>query len=188
LRIEADRADAANANFYFAICALTPPTGASAFVHVPRTANMLREREMHIATLEGRNKQLGGRLVKVQAELEISNTWSAQLDADLSQTRQRVVEVQDELAAQQRAAQQSIDNLQRRFTHDIGEANKHLDEAHQTIEERTKWALDQEAWARSLEAELATIRRSIWYRLGRKFGLRLGSKPGEEAGGPPPQS
>ena len=171
LRIEADAADSADpadANFYFAICALSPQMGASAFVHVPRTANMLRERELHIATLEARNKQLGERLVTVQEELETSNKWSAQLDADLNQSRRRVVEVQDELAAQQHAAQKALDDLQQRFNHDIAEANRLIEEANRTIVERSEWAL-------GLNAQLEAIRESRWHKLGRKLGVRPGS-------------
>ena len=43
---------ARESHFFVAVCALRPQTGAPTFVYVPRVANVLRERERHIAMLE----------------------------------------------------------------------------------------------------------------------------------------
>ena len=40
-------------HFFVAVCAHRPQTGNPTFVYVPRAANVLREREQHIALLEG---------------------------------------------------------------------------------------------------------------------------------------
>lgn len=168
LRIESSAAEPESAHFYFAICALVPQMGASAFVHVPRTANMLREREMHIANLEVRNVQLGERMVAVQTELETSQKWAAQSNADLDLARQLVAQLQAEAAAQQAAAHKAINDLQQRYDQDIAEANRVIEETNRTIVERSEWAL-------GLDAQLNALRGSRWHRLGRKLGVRSDS-------------
>ena len=52
IRVEGASSDPSEAHFYVAVCAMIPQTGAPTFVYMPTAANVLRERELHIARLE----------------------------------------------------------------------------------------------------------------------------------------
>ncbi len=100
-------------HFFVAVCAHRPQIGNPTFVYVPRAANVLRERERHIALLEGelatKNEWLAEALERPRRscwrnsreqkeELERSNRWAETLNRELEERGARIVELQDELA------------------------------------------------------------------------------------------
>ena len=125
VRIEHGEAAAAESHFFLAVCALAAGPPPSTFVYVPRSANVLRERELHIHRLEEElaikdhwleeAKQEHQKLLSVHQslvelfraqtiELEERNRWAEDLDSKLKQAGERVVGLQEELARQQAAA------------------------------------------------------------------------------------
>jgi len=52
VRVDETGSSPEDSHFFLAVCASRPQTGAPTFVYVPRVANVLRERERHIALLE----------------------------------------------------------------------------------------------------------------------------------------
>ncbi|MBI4906230.1 MAG: methyltransferase domain-containing protein [Acidobacteria bacterium] len=121
VRTAANASTPSDGHFFVAVCASMPQMGAPTFVYVPATANVLKEREMHIALLECELRQKNEWLDKstreheelvVQhraqtEELEARNQWAGQLNRDLEATGKRVVEVQEELAAEQKAGKET---------------------------------------------------------------------------------
>jgi len=116
-------------HFFVAVCARRPQLGNPTFVYVPRAANVLRERERHIAKLEGElatknqwldkaqrdltefdreHQKLMGMFHAQQEELEKSNQWAEELDAELAERRLRIQDLQEELARDQENARQVI--------------------------------------------------------------------------------
>jgi len=108
-----------------AVCAHRPQVGNPTFVYVPRTGNVLRERERHIAALEAEVELKNGWLEKAQQdltefdrqhqevlalfreqkeELERSNRWAESLNQSLDEARARVAALQRELASEQDSA------------------------------------------------------------------------------------
>jgi ubiquinone biosynthesis O-methyltransferase len=99
-------------HFFVAVCANRPQTGNPTYVYVPRTANVLRERERHIGLLEKeideKNQWLAEaqrdlaemtrQYAKLEGELEESNRWAAGLNKELEDRRARVAELQTELS------------------------------------------------------------------------------------------
>lgn len=167
LRIEAESAEPATAHFYFAVCALAPQTGASAFVYIPRTANMLRERELHISKLErllateqAAHQELLRHHDALKEELEQANRWARESDAKVAAAD-----------AARETAHRTLEAAHSRFAADITAANEHLKRAEQTIEERTRWAQSLDAERQRLEHALAAVSASRWHGLGRKLGL-----------------
>ena len=140
---------AEDANFYLALCS-THPVEASAFVYVPRAANVLKERTEHIRRLQHELATKNEWLAKSQSEhaqlvrlheqqtsdLRASNTWAEELNAKLKAAASRVVELQDELDEQQKSAVKTANEYQ-----------AHLDEVRRDLAARTEWA-------RGLEAQL----------------------------------
>ena len=105
-------------HFFVAVCAHRPQVGNPTFVYVPRAANVLREREKHIALLEGElakknawleqalqeHQQLMERFRIQKEDLEKSNRWAQSLAADLQTREERVVQLQQELSEAQKEA------------------------------------------------------------------------------------
>jgi SAM-dependent methyltransferase len=251
-------AEPTEAHFFIALCSLQPQPPPSPFLYLPRTGNLLRERELHIGRLEAEvatkdrwledlraEKQDLVDMFRAQtAELQRSNRWAQELDDQLHLARDRVVELQGEIeratgwaqeldihlhAAQDRivglqqeieratgwardldrqlhAAQDRIVELQQELEHltagyqaqvaELASENqvktewatglntqleakgqellnciRLLDEAENTVKERTAWAMRLDEEIKQLETQLSLVRASRWVRLGRRIGL-----------------
>jgi len=165
------------------------------FVYVPKAANMLRERELHVEALE---RQLADVKADRQAlldlfrrqtrELEERNQWAQRLDTDLKTAGERIVALQNEaaeLAADYsaefarmeqedqiktewaRKASAELEAKCQELAHCVGL----LDAAESTVRERTIWAQTAEAQRAELAARLEMIRASRWVKMGRTVGL-----------------
>jgi DNA mismatch repair ATPase MutS len=134
-----------------------------------------------------------------KGQLEEHNLWALQLEKDWKAALERITQVQDELKAEQAAANlmaegyaQKVDELQdenRKRAEwatdlearlsaqlankcaELAEAVRLLDQAEATVVERTRWAQQLQARLQDLEAQLRMIRQSRWLRLGRTVGL-----------------
>ena len=158
---------AEQANFFVALCSNAALPAIEPVVYVPRVANLLRERERHIEKLRGELAQKERWLAEVtgerdralellretEAALERSNRWAAQVAADLATTRERIVELQEQFAAEQQRGQASIDAL---------EAEN---------QRKTEWALALAAEVDVLRGQIAMVIASRWVRAGHKIGL-----------------
>ncbi len=153
-----------DAHFFLAICGFERVAGIPALVYVPRSGNVLREREQHIHLLE--------------SEIETKNGWIADRDS-------RIGDLQNELATEQIRARNRIDQLEQESGNNLASAQRLVKElkdkcdelercvgllntAEHTVAERN--ALAQQAQAEAAEL-LGRILGSGWFRLGRKLGL-----------------
>jgi len=147
VRVDAGEPAPAESHFFIAVCAHRPQIGNPTFVYVPRAANVLRERERHIALLEGElakkdawlaralaeHEELMRKFLAQKQELERSNEWAEKLNREIAENRARIAELQEELAREQENARRKIAELE------------------QDIREKTQWARDVEA---ALTAEI----------------------------------
>ena len=138
VRVDAGRTAPDESHFFLAVCAHRPQMGNPTFVYIPQSANLLRERERHIALLAAElqpknqwlddlhreHEQLQDAHRRLQEELERGNQWAQTLDRELVERRARIVELQEELA---------------RVTAGYSAKVKELE---QDVQERTRWALD----------------------------------------------
>jgi len=213
VRREVAKAEPAESHFFVAVCALAPQIGSPVFVYVPKTSNLLREREKHIALLEEELrkktewleralKEHEALVVKHReqtAELEARNRWAEELNKDLQESRERVVAVQEELAAEQKAARETVQqyegviveleadvrtkaqwaiDTETRLTveltakaEELAKCVAMLHENETLVEERTKWALDLQKQVEALETQVSSVVGSRWYKMGRTLGL-----------------
>jgi SAM-dependent methyltransferase len=202
VRVDGGDAPPADSHFFVAVCAHRPQTGNPTFVYVPSAANVLRERETHIALLEDelRRKEdwledaqrdledLNRQHRELTADLEESNHWAAGLDRELAASGTRIQKLQQELAAQQAAAQAKIAELDRENRaksewaqqlnaqmdaklRELTQCVEYLHQAERTVEERTRWAQGLDAEVERLRRKLAVLEASSWVRLGRRVGL-----------------
>ena len=135
-------------HFFVAVCANRPQTGNPTYVYVPRTANVLRERERHIGLLQKeldeKNQwladaqrdlaQMTREYAKIEHELEESNRWAGDLNRDLEERRARVAELQTELAGEQESGRQTVAGYEAKIS-----------ELETDVQSKIKWAHDVEA-------------------------------------------
>jgi len=115
LRLESNEVAPEEAHFFIGVCAMRPQLGNPAFAYIPRTGNVLRERERHIGILEEEVAQKSDWLDRLQREhqelvgqhrglteqLEERNRWAQELDVSLATARERIQELQSELVSEQ---------------------------------------------------------------------------------------
>jgi chromosome segregation ATPase len=130
-------------------------------VYVPSTANVLRERELHIELLEGEVRQKSEWLADEQRrhrdllalhreqkeELERRNRWAGQLNQELETAGARVVELQEEIEREHAAAAKVVADYEAKVA-DLENENR----------AKTAWALETE---RRLTEELEECRREL---------------------------
>jgi SAM-dependent methyltransferase len=220
VRLEATESVPAASHFFVAVCAHRPQTGNPTFVYVPRTGNVLREREQHIALLEAELAQKDEWLEKAKQDLadlnrdhqkllemyraqkedlEARNQWALQLNQEVEQRSARIVELQNELAAEQAGAKTVVEAYEskvlgleeevRQRTHwaletesrmskelaersdELARCVELLHQTEKTVEERTAWAQQLQDQVKTAEEQMSLLRASRWLRLGRRFGL-----------------
>lgn len=148
VRVDAGEPAPADSHFFVAVCAHRPQIGNPTFVYVPRAANVLRERERHIALLEGElatknewlekalreHETLMGQFTAQKEELEKSNRWAGELNREINERRARIAALQEEIAREQEAARQTVAGYEAK----VAELEKDVDA-------KIQWARDVEA-------------------------------------------
>ena len=194
-RIDGGGGNAEDAHFFIALCSRGPLPEPKSFVYVPKAANMLRERELHVEALEQQladikaDRQALLELFRQQTrELEERGMWAQRLDRDLTTSRERIAALQNEaseLAARYQAqvvrmeqedqiktawarkASAELEAKCQELAHCVGL----LDAAEATVRERTVWAQTAEEQRAQFAAQLELIRASRWVKMGRTVGL-----------------
>jgi SAM-dependent methyltransferase len=167
-RVDASEPRPDESHFFVAVCAHRPQVGNPTFVYVPRTANVLRERERHIAALERElavkdqwldqaqkdlkefdreHQKLLGMFGEQKEELERSNRWAESLNQEVLANRARVVELQDELAREQETGRQVAEGYEAKIREIEGD-----------LAVKIAWAQDAEA---RLAREIEDKKRAI---------------------------
>ncbi len=194
-RIDGGGGSAEDAHFFIGMCSARALPEPKSFVYVPKAANVLRERELHVEALQQQLAQIkADREALLQfhrqqtLELEERNRWAQALDADLKAAGERVVALQNEaaeLAEGYRAQMARMEEQDRVKTEWARKASAELeakcqelahcvsllDQAEATVRERTEWAQTAEAQRAELAAKLEMIRSSRWVKMGRTVGL-----------------
>lgn len=156
LRFDSDRASQADPHFLVAICSDAPLPRFPNFVYLPKGGNVLQERELHIRRLEEElrtkdawldearreHQQLLALYQQQAKDLEISNQWADQLQAELDAKAR-----------------------------ELASCVELLDKAEQTVIERTEWAMKLDKHLSELKDQLALVSASRWLRLGRALGI-----------------
>lgn len=154
VRVDAGEPVPDESHFFVAVCAHRPQVGNPTFVYVPRAANVLRERERHIALLEAELAQKHAWWEKAQQDLaeldrqhrvllddlERSNRWAGERNREAEERAARIVELQEELARDQETARQMAEQY-----------NAKVADLEKDVAAKTQWARDVEA---SLQAEV----------------------------------
>jgi protein-L-isoaspartate O-methyltransferase len=201
VRVDAGEAAPGESHFFVAVCAHRPQIGNPTFVYVPRAANVLRERERHIALLEGElttknqwlekalreHEDLMAQFAAQMEELERSNRWAENLNREIADRGARMVELQEEVAATHAAYQARIAELEQDLSSKIEWAQAvDADLRKQTADlvaavdalHRTERELEERtAWALRLEKEARELEGQLVLVRASRW-VRLGRKVG----------
>jgi len=142
-------------HFFLAVCAHRPQLGNPTFVYVPRAANVLREREHHIALLESElatkdewlrkslaeHEALVAQFRELKEELERANRWAEELNRQIAERSARIVELQEEMLREQESARRMAAGYDAK-----------VNELAAEVDARAKWARDVET---ALQADVA---------------------------------
>jgi SAM-dependent methyltransferase len=162
VRVDSDNPAPDESHFFVAVCAPRPQLGNPTFVYIPRSGNVLRERERHIRLLEQElatkdqwleqaqrdlaefdreHQKLLEMFREQKEELERSNQWAAELDRDLKARIARVVELQGELAREQENARKvaegyeaKVASVEDEFRVLQADLQKHVEELARAVE------------------------------------------------------
>jgi SAM-dependent methyltransferase len=183
------------AHFFLAVCSALPQFGSPAFVFVPASGNVLREREKHIRLLESElakktdwleetklelarmaainvqeQRKAQEALDRLEKEVEEKTAWARQLDvehAELAAWSKR-------LEADYREALANYAKLEGVADERLGElkaAIAKIDELEARVVERSEWAMSLNRELETARARLAELYASPAYRIGRRLGL-----------------
>ncbi len=158
---------ASDAYFFIAVCSARPLPPFSPLLFIPYTGNVLRERAEHIAQLE---KQVAA----AQAARDEARAEFTRMERELNKFREHFTRREAELE------QMVVDRdaWAASLATDVAAARDAHEQLHSEFEERTVWAQRlerelQQSTAALNEAlsNLHKIYRSLWYRIGEKFGM-----------------
>ena len=188
VRIDGGDAPPAESHFFVAVCAHRPQTGNPTFVYVPSAANVLRERETHIALLEGELRQKDdwlehakGELValdkehrKLTAELEESNRWAESLNRELEARGARILELQKEQESfhavvqvyEAKIAELEEENRAKtqwavKLDSELAGKMRELAECIEYLHQTEKTVEERTRWAQGLQAEVERLRGQL---------------------------
>jgi SAM-dependent methyltransferase len=154
---------ASHSHFFLAICG--EEVESRAYLYVPAAANILRERELHIAKLDAeiaskerwleqtRNErdELHRLHQKLEKELEEHNRWALSIETELEQTRQHIQRLQQELQTEQAAARQFAADYEAKVA-----------ELEMDVREKTAWAQQtEERLGRELQAKVNELAEAV---------------------------
>ena len=160
LHLEASAPDPASAHFYLAVCSASPQTGAPAFLHVPATSNLLRERESHIRKLE--------------QERTLKDTWLQELQRDQASLMDAHRAQTTELESAQAWAQSSHEEFKaaRQELLNVCESyEKRLAEQEALLGDLNRQLAAARGESERLHVVLDQVRESRWVKLGRKINV-----------------
>jgi 2-polyprenyl-3-methyl-5-hydroxy-6-metoxy-1,4-benzoquinol methylase len=160
-RVDAAEPVPGESHFFVAVCAHRPQIGNPTFLYVPRVANVLRERERHIAKLESElstkdqwldkahreHQELLVMFREQKEELERSNRWAEELNALLTARGARIDELQEELARDQENARGVV-----------AAYNAKVAALEKEGREKAQWAIDTET---RLTAEIGKVAEAL---------------------------
>ena len=194
-RIDSGSGSAEEAHFFIGMCSAGPLPEPKSFVYVPRAANQLRERELHVEALQ---KQLAEVKADRQALLEMNGrlnrdleeraVWAQSLNAELKAGGELVGALQTEMAQLAAGYQAQVARLEQEDRvktewartvsaeleakcRELAGCVSLLDIAEATVSERTVWAQTAEAQRAALAAQLEMVKASRWVKMGRTVGL-----------------
>lgn len=165
------------AHFYLAACSRSPIADTRPFAWLPSSANILRERQRHIALLEAELRQKDQWL----KQLDESNAWAKSLNEQLDAARARLDEFPGQLEAVHKGYQEQIAALEaelikrldwvRDLEAQIARGRAEIERLNEENAERTRWAQSLDEEVMQMRARLQSLDEAALVRIGRKLNI-----------------
>ncbi len=184
-RMDGDPGPQSEAHFFIALCSQSPRPQAPSFIYVPKSANLLRERERHIELLTDQLREARGerdQLIEIAArqktEIEERNRWAESLTVELKSKSQRIDQLQRELETEQRAAAEvtaayegkvrelDTENAAKaawaqELSAEIARLNSELSECVRLLTAAEQTIIDRTRWAQDLEGQKSILETQL---------------------------
>ena len=126
------------AHFFLAVCSQRPLHGSQAFVYLPSSANLLREREKHIGLLQGEVNKRDEWLAAARVELD-------KFDAVQESAKRTIAQLEQENADKENWAQR-LDGELAGVRAEREKCIQLLEDSEKRVTERTDWAQRSSRW------------------------------------------
>ncbi|MBI1353767.1 MAG: methyltransferase domain-containing protein [Acidobacteria bacterium] len=203
-QLEPREARPEEAHFFLAVCSDRPQFGSPAFVYLPASGNVLRDRELHIAKLErelaqktdwleeakvGLRKMTELRLAdqketqaaidRLEAEIAEKAAWAEKADQAVAEAQKQIERLEAEL--HERAAWVAEVEADRAKVERLRqEAQAEVEKAAGIIDVLEERVIERSKWAQSLDTEVLRLRerlQAIYASPAYKIGRRLRLAP-----------
>ena len=199
--------DPETSHFFLAVCSAKKQFGTPAFLFVPQSGNVLRDREQHIDLLEDelrqksewldtatreleelaeKNKQEQRRaqesIDKLEAELEERREWAEERSREIEKVRADFARLEKEFEERTewaRGLEADYRDALEKYAALEERTNRERIELEERVRERSEWALSLDKEIENLRDRLQALYASPAYRLGRRLGLAP-EPPGED--------
>ena len=186
----------AQAHFFVAVCSRQPLYGSPAFVYLPQSGNVLRDREKHIHLLREevmqkekwlaettdelkeldeiyRKEQLEAQeaITTLENENEEKIRWAKKIKERYTRELAERTQWAESLEEDVTEARGNFARLEAERNEIVGKLKGLLDDAEAQVTERTEWARRLDRKLNEAHQQLAKIYASPAYRLGRRLGL-----------------
>ena len=161
------------AHFFVAACSHSPVGASGIYAWIPRTANLLREREKHITRLQGELAKKDGWLNalvadhaalqrshdQTLAELKQRNEWAKELNQEVAERREAITKLQKEAEVSLEWARSLEARIEQGDT-EIERLSQASAELEADLSARTEWAwrLEEQLAERTLHVQVQTDR------------------------------
>ncbi|GEM_PF-860827 len=145
------------AHFFLAVCSAQPIL-AAAFIYLPESGNVLREREQHIHKLE---KDLAEFQETTRRELAERREWAEKLEAELREKGEAIRNLQAQLDERRAWADRLNAELQEKGEYIAAlqrESQERIEERQGEVEKLEATLAERAAWAEKLNGEIAAAR------------------------------
>ena len=145
------------AHFFLAVCSQRPLHGSQAFVYLPSSANLLREREKHIGLLQGEVNKRDEWLAAARVELD-------KFDAVQESAKRTIAQLEQENADKENWAQRLDERVTertdwaQRLDGELASVRAEREKCIQLLEDSEKRVTERTDWAQQLDGELAGVR------------------------------
>jgi ubiquinone/menaquinone biosynthesis C-methylase UbiE len=205
VRVDAGESAPNDSHFFVAVCAPRPQLGNPTFVYVPRAANVLREREKHIALLEhelatknqwlekalGEHDALMKQFTAQKEELERSNRWAEEQNREIAEGRALIAGLQAEaveLAAGYEAKLRELEadieakikwarDVEQALTTEVKKQTADLVAAVEALHRTEKELEERTTWAFRLQEEAKALAEQLALVRASRW-MKLGRKVG----------
>ena len=153
IRSRLERANQApdEAHFFLAVCSQQPLHGSPAFVYLPSSANVLREREKHIGRLQEHVSILQGEVSKRDEWLEAARVELDKFEEVQKSASKTIAQLETESADKEKWAQ--------RLELELDWVRADREKCIQLIGEAERRVIERTEWAQGLDRELERLRR-----------------------------